>query len=161
MVTRACLRYAREGQNVTQAGPKCHTSRAKMSHKGQNVTKSCYNVLLNIPKYNINSSRPKSQWIYSHMLYLSQSLPYFLSNGPLGTNFSPKCISKCSLLNVSHFVQDRMCSLILCILYQNSIVVYWYINTLWPCDAICWHTAGWTLVQVMACCVTAVRHYLN
>ena len=32
MVTRACLRYAREGQNVTQAGPKCHTSRAKMSH---------------------------------------------------------------------------------------------------------------------------------
>ena len=42
MVTRACLRYAREGQNVTQAGPKCHTSRAKMSHKGQNVTQSCY-----------------------------------------------------------------------------------------------------------------------
>ena len=23
--------------------PKCHTSRAKMSHKGQNVTQSCYN----------------------------------------------------------------------------------------------------------------------
>ena len=43
MVTRACLRYAREGQNVTQAGPKCHTSRAKMSHKGQNITQSCYN----------------------------------------------------------------------------------------------------------------------
>ena len=43
MVTRACLRYAREGQNVTQAGPKCHTSRSKMSHKGQNVTQSCYN----------------------------------------------------------------------------------------------------------------------
>ena len=44
MVTRACLRYAREGQNVTQAGPKSHTSRAKMSHKGQNVTQSCYNL---------------------------------------------------------------------------------------------------------------------
>ena len=44
MVTRAYLRYAREGQNVTQAGPKCHTSRAKMSHKGQNVTQSCYNM---------------------------------------------------------------------------------------------------------------------
>ena len=44
MVTRACLRYAREGQNVTQAGPKCHTSRAKMSHKGQIVTQSCYNT---------------------------------------------------------------------------------------------------------------------
>ena len=43
-MTRACLRYAREGQNVTQAGPKCHTSRAKMSHKGQNVTQSCYNL---------------------------------------------------------------------------------------------------------------------
>ena len=44
MVTHACLRYAREGQNVTQAGPKSHTSRAKMSHKGQNVTQSCYNT---------------------------------------------------------------------------------------------------------------------
>ena len=44
MVTRAWLRYAREGQNVTQAGPKCHTSRAKMSHKSQNVTQSCYNT---------------------------------------------------------------------------------------------------------------------
>ena len=46
MVTHACLRYAREGQNVTQAGPKCHTSRAKMSHKGQNVTQSCYNDVI-------------------------------------------------------------------------------------------------------------------
>ena len=43
MVTRTCLRYAWEGQNVTQAGPKCHTSRAKMSHKGQNFTQSRYN----------------------------------------------------------------------------------------------------------------------
>ena len=25
-------------------GPKCHTSRAEMSHKGQNVTQSCYNL---------------------------------------------------------------------------------------------------------------------
>ena len=48
MVTRAYLRYAREGQNVTQAGPKCHTSRAKMSHKGQNVTQSCYDKVLGI-----------------------------------------------------------------------------------------------------------------
>ena len=43
-MTRACLCYAREVQNVTQAGPKSHTSRAKMSHKGQNVTQSCYNA---------------------------------------------------------------------------------------------------------------------
>ena len=28
---------------VPSPGPKCHTSRAKMSHKGQNVTQSCYN----------------------------------------------------------------------------------------------------------------------
>ena len=27
-------------------GPKCHTSWAKMSHKGQNVTQSCYNYKL-------------------------------------------------------------------------------------------------------------------
>ena len=58
MVTCACLRYAREGQNVTQAGPKCHTSRAKMSHKGQNVTQSCYNVWHNT-HYN---TKPNTIW---------------------------------------------------------------------------------------------------
>ena len=35
------------------------------------------------------------------------------------------------------------------------------INSLWPSDAIWRHIAGSTLVQVMACCLTATSHYLN
>ena len=54
-MTRACLRYAREGQNVTQAGPKCHTSRAEMSHKGQNVTQSCYNDYLTKSHWHVHA----------------------------------------------------------------------------------------------------------
>ena len=36
-----------------------------------------------------------------------------------------------------------------------------YFNSIWPSDAI-WHHRAWsTLVQVMACCLTAPSHYLN
>ena len=36
-----------------------------------------------------------------------------------------------------------------------------WVNSLWPSDAI-WHWRSWsTLVQVMACCLTAPSHYLN
>ena len=33
--------------------------------------------------------------------------------------------------------------------------------SLWPSDAIWWQGSGSTLVQVMACCLTAPSHYLN
>ena len=36
-----------------------------------------------------------------------------------------------------------------------------WVNLLWPSDAIWWHIFGSTLVQVMACCLTAPSHYLN
>ena len=36
-----------------------------------------------------------------------------------------------------------------------------FINSLWPSDAIGWHTTGSTLIQVMACCLMAPSHYLN
>ena len=36
-----------------------------------------------------------------------------------------------------------------------------YLNSLWPSDAIWWHISGSTLAQVMACCLTALSHYLN
>ena len=35
------------------------------------------------------------------------------------------------------------------------------INSLWPSDAIGRHRIGSTLVQLMACCLTAPSHYLN
>ena len=34
-------------------------------------------------------------------------------------------------------------------------------NSLWPNDTIWWQGSGSTLAQVMACCLTAPRHYLN
>ena len=34
-------------------------------------------------------------------------------------------------------------------------------NSLWPNDAIWRHRSGSTLVQVMACCLTASSHYLS
>ena len=37
----------------------------------------------------------------------------------------------------------------------------WKFNSLRPSDAIWWHRSGSTLAQVMACCLTAPRHYLN
>ena len=36
-----------------------------------------------------------------------------------------------------------------------------FINSLRPSDAICRHRSGSTLAQVMACCLTEPRHYLN
>ena len=38
---------------------------------------------------------------------------------------------------------------------------HWYINSLWPGDAIWWHGTRLTLDQVMACCLIATSHYLN
>ena len=35
------------------------------------------------------------------------------------------------------------------------------LNTLWPCGAIWRHRTGWTLAQVMACCLAAPSHYLT
>ena len=36
-----------------------------------------------------------------------------------------------------------------------------FFNSLWPSDAIWQYRSGSTLVQVMACCLTAPSHYLN
>ena len=35
------------------------------------------------------------------------------------------------------------------------------VNSLWPSDAIWWHKSGFTLAQVMACCLTAPSYYRN
>ena len=40
-------------------------------------------------------------------------------------------------------------------------MIAWHINSLWPSDAIWRQRSGSTLVQVMACCLTAPSHYLN
>ena len=37
----------------------------------------------------------------------------------------------------------------------------WFVNSLWPDDAIWRHIIGSTFVQVMACCLMAPSHYLN
>ena len=35
------------------------------------------------------------------------------------------------------------------------------INSLWPSDAIWWHSCGSALAEVMACCLMTPSHYLN
>ena len=42
-----------------------------------------------------------------------------------------------------------------------SVQVTYLVNSLWPGDAIWWHRSASTLVQVMACCLTAPSHHLN
>ena len=106
MVTRACLRYAQEGQNVAQAGPKCHTSRVKMSHKGQNVTQSCYNTypclryLLLAP----NPSFMQKNFFFTYCYRLSPSyeIPYALclDSAPVPSKYiNYACIPMVSLDN--------------------------------------------------------------
>ena len=47
-------------------------------------------------------------------------------------------------------------------IYVNPQGIYMhYLNSLWPSDAIWWQGSRSTLVQVMACCLTAPSHYLN
>ena len=44
--------------------------------------------------------------------------------------------------------------------YMNGTSIWW-VNSLWPSDAIWRHRSMSTLAQVMACCLTAPSHYLN
>ena len=82
--------------------------------------------------------------------------------GPLGTNFSEILIGintfsfKKMHLKMSSGKQRPLC-LGLNVL---SVSVPW-INSLCPGDTIWRHRSESTLVQVMACCLTAPSHYLN
>ena len=42
-----------------------------------------------------------------------------------------------------------------------SIVSTYLFNSLWPSEAMLWDWSGSTVIQVMACCLTAPSHYLN
>ena len=46
-------------------------------------------------------------------------------------------------------------------MFQVNYIRWAGINSLWPSDAIWRQGSRSTLVQVMACCLTAPRHYLN
>ena len=35
------------------------------------------------------------------------------------------------------------------------------LNSLWPCNAICWHRSRWILAQEVACCLMEPNHYVN
>ena len=43
----------------------------------------------------------------------------------------------------------------------NTAGKLWHVNSMRPSDAMWWHRSRSTLVQVMACCLTAPSHYLN
>ena len=56
----------------------------------------------------------------------------------------------------SHYLNHWWPSLLIHI----CITQLWWVNSLRPGDAIWRHRSGSTLAQVMACCLTAPRHYL-
>ena len=46
-------------------------------------------------------------------------------------------------------------------LFTHALYLSWYLNSLWPSDAIWRHRSGSTLAQIMACSLTAPNHYRN
>ena len=69
-------------------------------------------------------------------------------------------ISKIWMMAISRRIGKNTISLIN-IKCHHDLVSPCRLNSLWPSDAI-WRWRSWsTLVQVMACCLTAPSHYLN
>ena len=69
------------------------------------------------------------------------------------------------LLSINTFCYDLVSSILplLSIVRWLQVLLNFraIINSLWPSD-VTWHQRSWsTLVQVMACCLTAPSHYLN
>ena len=64
-----------------------------------------------------------------------------------------KVALKCSVYNIALLVKQNELALKKLLLTE--------INSLWPSDAIWLQRSRSTLVQVMACCLTAPSHYLN
>ena len=63
--------------------------------------------------------------------------------------------------NVIYFIAWHRATRPQCV--EDRVVLTGYIifNSLWPGDAIWRHRTRSTLVQIMACCLTAPSHYLN
>ena len=75
---------------------------------------------------------------------------FLYETGPIQWLFSQHCEYWCPGALVATVLSMHPC--VSCCLWVNS---------LWPSDAI-WRQRSWsTLVQVMACCLTAPSHYLN
>ena len=74
------------------------------------------------------------------------------------TYFRTKCHLKQQSLNI--FITDETIPLFWASLISKERNVYSPFNSLWPSDAI-WHRSRATLAQIIACCLTAPRHYLN
>ena len=135
MVTRACLRYAREGQNVTQAGPKCPTSRAKMSHKGQNVTQSCYNEYYNTPMMHFGpyvTFQPCVHHFSAHStsLFSPVAVPFFGSLPPPSDKNNKFNIKSAKQLKKKKRLSWQCASMkTICKLIWEEIRLCWWI---WP-----------------------------
>ena len=90
---------------------------------------------------------------------ISLSLSLWFSNDLLPNKHQTIAETNASLLSVINFG-----------MYQNKILlnysriprpIWWPFNSLAPREAIWQHRTWSTLVQVMACCLTAPSHYLN
>ena len=75
-----------------------------------------------------------------------QQFSYQKINSQISAKWMPFCLS----LNVLIYIEISA--------YLRIMINF---NSLWPSDAIWPHRSGWTLAQVMACCLTAPSHYLS
>ena len=74
----------------------------------------------------------------------------------------PYIIHKCFHQLKKHFFKFWLKLWILhCVLKAWTTFMWMYFNSLWPNDAIWRRRSGSTLAQVMACCLTALSHYMN
>ena len=96
-------------------------------------------------------------FMVSSLLFIFLPLRWSYGNQPWPWANPHDCWSRCSV----HFIHSRK--------FQSSWKVCMkkicHVNPLWTCgqasDAIWQHWSGWTLAQVVTCCLMAPSHYLN
>ena len=76
------------------------------------------------------------------------------------TNLFPFLNVSSLLYNVPNWMVHVLCAN-KCYISNETKRFSFYVNSMWPSDAIWRQRSGSTLAQVMTCCLTAPSHYLN
>ena len=105
----------------------------------------CWPFVRGIHRWSPVNSPHKVQWRGALMFSLiSTRIHDWVNNGEAGDLRRYR----------AHYDVTVMCTFI-------CIFIFGHWNPLWPNDAIWRHRSGSTLVQVLACCLTASSHYLD
>ena len=103
-------------------------------------------------------------WVFKYwFLHESQKQGYLNNDGPISfTTFLLLLkfnVNFVLLLNKCHYSDHYNLLYMLCWKKFHVLRERRKFKSLWPSDAIWWHRSGSTLVQVMACRLTAPSHY--